>query len=85
MDVCEVHLLIAPRPLLFESAERDECFPIAFTRQGFARVQAGYRVFGAEDMPCGRTSGPRATNGMAKSPTHSSTKHSVAAPRRSRR
>jgi acetyl esterase/lipase len=49
MDVCEVHLLIAPRPLLFESAERDECFPIAFTRQGFARVQAGYRVFGAED------------------------------------
>ena len=49
MDVCEVHLLIAPRPLLFESAEQDTCFPIEYTRQGFARVQAGYRVFGAED------------------------------------
>ncbi|MHB8971836.1 MAG: alpha/beta hydrolase family protein [Pirellulaceae bacterium] len=49
MDVCEVNLLIAPRPVLFESAERDGCFPIAFTRQGFARVRAGYRVFGAEE------------------------------------
>jgi dienelactone hydrolase len=49
MDVCEVHLLIAPRPLLFESAEQDGCFPIAHTRHGFARVRAGYRVFGAED------------------------------------
>ena len=49
MDVCEVHLLIAPRPLLFESAEQDPCFPIEYTRQGFARVRAGYRVFGAED------------------------------------
>jgi dienelactone hydrolase len=49
MDVCEVHLLIAPRPLLFESAEHDNCFPIKYTRQGFTRVRAGYRVFGAED------------------------------------
>jgi acetyl esterase/lipase len=49
MDVCEVHLLIAPRPVLFESAERDGCFPIRHTRQGFARVRAGYKVFGAED------------------------------------
>jgi dienelactone hydrolase len=49
MDVCEVHLLIAPRPLLFESAERDNCFPVRFTREGFARIRAGYRVFGAED------------------------------------
>jgi len=49
MDVCEVHLLIAPRPVLFESAEQDGCFPIRFTKEGFARVRAGYRVFGAED------------------------------------
>lgn len=49
MDVCEVHLLIAPRPLLFESADQDPCFPIRYTREGFARVQAGYRVFGAEE------------------------------------
>jgi pimeloyl-ACP methyl ester carboxylesterase len=49
MDVCEVHLLIAPRPLLFESAEQDGCFPIRYTRQGYARVRAGYKVFGAEE------------------------------------
>ncbi len=49
MDVCDVELLIAPRPLLFESSEYDPCFPIKFTRQGFARVQAGYRVFDAAD------------------------------------
>ena len=49
MDVCEVHLLIAPRPLLFESAERDGCFPIRHTKQGYERVRDGYRVFGAED------------------------------------
>lgn len=48
MDVCEVHLLIAPRPVLFESAEHDGCFPIRYTRQGFSRIKAGYQVFGAE-------------------------------------
>lgn len=48
MDVCEVNLLIAPRPVLFESAERDGCFPIRYTKEGFARVRAGYKVFGAE-------------------------------------
>ena len=49
MDVCEVHLLVAPRPLLFESAEFDGCFPIRYTREGYARIRAGYRVFGAEE------------------------------------
>jgi len=49
MDVCEVHLLIAPRPVVFESAELDPCFPIRYTREGFARIKAGYKVFGAED------------------------------------
>jgi dienelactone hydrolase len=48
MDVCEVNLLIAPRPVLFESAEGDPCFPIRFTRRGFQRIRAGYQVFGAE-------------------------------------
>ncbi|MBM4037956.1 MAG: hypothetical protein FJ290_05530 [Planctomycetes bacterium] len=49
MDVCEVHLLIAPRPVLFESSEKDNCFPIRYTREGFARIRAGYKAFGAED------------------------------------
>ncbi|MBM4030251.1 MAG: hypothetical protein FJ291_00520 [Planctomycetes bacterium] len=49
MDVCEVHLLIAPRPLLFESAEKDGCFPIRHTKEGFGRIRAGYKVFAAED------------------------------------
>jgi pimeloyl-ACP methyl ester carboxylesterase len=49
MDVCEVHLLIAPRPLLCESAERDSCFPIQDTKEGFRRIHAGYQVFGAGD------------------------------------
>ncbi|MDW8080197.1 MAG: LamG-like jellyroll fold domain-containing protein [Thermoguttaceae bacterium] len=49
MDICEVHLLIAPRPVVFESAEYDGCFPIRYSREGFERIKAGYRVFGAED------------------------------------
>ena len=49
MDVCEVHLLVAPRPVLFESAEFDPCFPIRYTREGYARIRAGYQVFGAEE------------------------------------
>jgi acetyl esterase/lipase len=49
MDVCEVHLLIAPRPVLFESAEGDPCFPIRYTREGFALIRSGYKVFGAEE------------------------------------
>ena len=48
MDICEVHLLIAPRPVLFESAESDPWFPVRYTRKGFSRIRAGYRVFGAE-------------------------------------
>ena len=49
MDICEVHLVIAPRPVLFESAEFDSCFPIKYTREGFERIRAGYNIFGAED------------------------------------
>jgi hypothetical protein len=49
MDVCEVNLLIAPRPVVFESAEQDGCFPVCYTKQGFARIRAGYKLFGAED------------------------------------
>jgi hypothetical protein len=48
MDVCEVHLAIAPRPVVFESAGEDGCFPIRYAKEGFARIRAGYKVFGAE-------------------------------------
>ncbi len=49
MDVCEVHLLIAPRSVLFESADQDPCFPLKYTQQGFARIRAGYQLFDAAD------------------------------------
>jgi len=48
-DIAEVHILIAPRPLLFESAEGDNSFPIDATKAGFEKIRSGYRVFGAED------------------------------------
>ena len=50
MDVCEVNLLIAPRPVVFESSLRDPCFPINDCRDGFARIREGYNVFGAKDV-----------------------------------
>jgi len=49
MDVCEIHLLIAPRPVVFESSLRDGCFPINHCRDGYARIRQGYAVFGAKD------------------------------------
>jgi len=47
-DASDIHLLIAPRPVLFESAERDIYLPIRFTKQAYARIRAGYKVFGAD-------------------------------------
>ena len=49
MDICEVNILLAPRPVVFESSLRDDCFPINHCRDGFARIRAGYAVFGAKD------------------------------------
>ena len=49
MDVCEINLLLAPRPVVFESSLRDNCFPINFCRDGFAKIREGYGVFGAKD------------------------------------
>ncbi|HOZ49356.1 MAG TPA: hypothetical protein PLO37_19370 [Candidatus Hydrogenedentes bacterium] len=45
-DVAEVHILIAPRPVLFESAIEDGCFPVACTRDGYRKIVRGYDVFG---------------------------------------
>lgn len=50
MDVSDIHLLIAPRPVLFESAEADQYLPIRYSREGFARIRAGYRIFQAEEV-----------------------------------
>lgn len=48
-DIAEVHILFAPRPMLFESAVEDECFPVRCTEEGFAKVLHGYEVLGAPD------------------------------------
>ena len=49
LDVCEANLLIAPRPVLFESAMHDGCFPVEHCKKGFARIRKGYELFGAAD------------------------------------
>jgi len=46
-DIAEVHILIAPRPLLIESAIADGCFPIDATQAGFDKIVHGYTVLGA--------------------------------------
>ncbi|HXB75262.1 MAG TPA: alpha/beta hydrolase family protein [Candidatus Acidoferrales bacterium] len=46
-EMYDVAGLIAPRPLFAESGERDDIFPIAASRESFARVQKVYGVFDA--------------------------------------
>jgi dienelactone hydrolase len=41
--------LIAPRAFFAESGERDHIFPIAASRESFAKVKRVYEVFGAAD------------------------------------
>ena len=42
--------LIAPRALFAESGDRDDIFPIAASRESFARVKKVYEVFGAPEQ-----------------------------------
>jgi len=42
--------LLAPRPLLVESARDDECFPWMYTEPTLARLRQVYQVAGAEDQ-----------------------------------
>lgn len=42
--------LLAPRPLLVESAKDDECFPWVYTEPTLARLREVYRVAGAKDQ-----------------------------------
>lgn len=47
-EAYDVGGLIAPRPLFAESGDQDHIFPIAASRESFARVKKVYEVFGAE-------------------------------------
>jgi dienelactone hydrolase len=47
-EMYDVAGLIAPRPLFVESGERDDIFPIAASRESFARVRKVYSVFDAD-------------------------------------
>ena len=49
-EMYDVAGLIAPRPLFVESGERDDIFPIAASRESFARVKKVYELFGAADV-----------------------------------
>ena len=48
-EMYDVAGLIAPRPLFSEGGDRDPIFPVAATRESFARVKNIYQVFGAPD------------------------------------
>jgi hypothetical protein len=48
-EMYDVAGLIAPRPLFSEGGDRDPIFPMAATRESFARVKKIYEVFGAGD------------------------------------
>ena len=48
-EMYDVAGLIAPRPLFAESGTRDPIFPIAASRESFARVKQIYGVFEAEE------------------------------------
>ena len=48
-EMYDVAGLIAPRPLFSEGGERDPIFPVAATRESYARVKKVYEVFGAAE------------------------------------
>jgi dienelactone hydrolase len=48
-EAYDVAGLIAPRALFAESGDRDNIFPVAASRESFARVKKVYEVFGAAD------------------------------------
>ncbi len=45
----DVASLIAPRPLFAESGERDPIFPVAASRESFAKVKHVYEIFGVPE------------------------------------
>jgi dienelactone hydrolase len=49
LDYYDVAALVAPRPLIIQSGERDPIFPIKSARQAFAFIQQAYALAGAPD------------------------------------
>jgi dienelactone hydrolase len=49
-EMYDVAGLVAPRPLWVESGQRDTIFPIAASRESFARVKHMYEVFGVPEL-----------------------------------
>lgn len=49
-EMSDVAGLVAPRPLYFESGERDRIFPVEAAREAFGEVKKIYEVFGAADQ-----------------------------------
>ncbi len=49
-EMYDVAGLIAPRPLFAESGDHDPIFPVAASRESFARVKKVYDVFGVGDV-----------------------------------
>jgi dienelactone hydrolase len=54
-EMYDVAGLIAPRPLLAESGEKDNIFPIEASQASFARVKKVYEVFGAGERAAHET------------------------------
>ncbi len=48
-EMYDVAGLVAPRPMLAESGDRDKIFPLASSNESFARVKKVYEVFDAPD------------------------------------
>src|SRR5262249_38056512 len=49
-EMYDIAGLIAPRPLVVESGEKDNIFPIQASIASFEKVREIYRVFGSEDL-----------------------------------
>ncbi|MBI3683109.1 MAG: acetylxylan esterase [Acidobacteria bacterium] len=49
-EMYDIAGLIAPRPFFAESGTRDDIFPIASSKESFAKVKRVYEVFGAPEL-----------------------------------
>ena len=47
LEMADIAALIAPRPLVLEAGEKDPIFPIAATRDSFARSAPAWEALGA--------------------------------------